>query len=170
MSLSELISSVAQPLLDLLPQIHARPASNEIAVIDSLWSDPRTFRGPMLHIPALSHIEVYSASEIPIDTGLQSLTSVDGKTVAVNATTILRVRDPILLRTIAGTEWEEWASMKIRGIVCDVVTCHKWTQSLAQAAEFIEAESYEELWPCGLNVQVVVLEDATETIPLRLFQ
>ena len=170
MSLSELISSVAQPLLDLLPQIHARPASNEIAVIDSLWSDPKTFRGPRLHIPALSHIEVYSASEIPIDTGLQSLTSVDGKTVAVNATTILKVRDPLLLRQIAGIEWEEWASIKIRGIVCDIVTCHKWTQSLSQAAEFIEAESYEELWPCGLNVQVVVLEDATETIPLRLFQ
>ena len=170
MSLSELISSVAQPLLDLLPQIHARPASNEIAVIDSLWGYPKTFRGPRLHIPALSHIEVYPASEIPIDTGLQSLTSVDGKTVAVNATTILKVRNPILLREIAGPEWEEWASMKIRGIVCDVVTCHKWTQSLSQAAEFIEAESYEELWPCGLDVQVVVLEDASETIPLRLFQ
>ena len=170
MSLSELISSVAQPLLDLIPQIHARPASNEIAVIDSLWSDPKTFRGPRLHIPALSHIELYPTSEIPIDTGLQSLTSVDGKTVAVNATTILKVRNPILLREIAGAEWEEWSSMKIRGIVCDVITCHTWTHCLSQAAEFIEAESYEELWPCGLDVQVVVLEDATETIPLRLFQ
>ena len=170
MSLSELISSVAQPLLDLIPQIHARPASNEIAVIDSLWSGPKTFRGPRLHIPALSHIEVYSASEIPIDTGLQSLTSVDGKTVAVNATTILKVRDPLLLRDVAGAEWEEWASMKIRGIVCDVITQHRWTHSLSQAAEFIEAESYEELWPCGLNVQVVVLEDSTEILPIRLFQ
>ena len=170
MSLSELISSVAQPLLDLLPQVHARPASNEIAIIDSLWSYPKTFRGPRLHIPALSHIEVYPASEVPIDTGLQSLTSVDGKTVAVNATTILKVRSPLLLREIAGPEWEEWASMKIRGIVCDVVTCHKWNQSLSQAAEFIEAESYEELWPVGLDVQVVVLEDATECLPVRLFQ
>ena len=88
----------------------------------------------------------------------------------MNATTILKVRDPILLREIAGVEWQEWASMKIRGIVCDVITSHKWNQSLAQAAEFIENESYEELFPCGLSVQIVVLEDATVTIPLRLFQ
>ncbi len=170
MSLSELISGVLQPVFDLMPQVHSRPASNEVAVIDSLWAEPKEFRGPRLYIPALSHIEVYPTCEIPIDTGLQSLTSVDGKTVAVNATTILRVRHPILLREIAGIEWQEWASMKIRGIVCDVITCHKWNHSLAQAAEFIEAESYEELWPCGLSVKVVVLEDATETIPLRLFQ
>jgi len=170
MSLSELISGVLQPVFDLMPQVHARPASYELAVIDSLWAEPKEFRGPRLYIPALSHIEVYPACEVPIDTGLQSLTSVDGKTVAVNATTILKVRDPILLRKVAGAEWEEWAAMKIRGIVCDVITCHKWNHSLAQAAEFIEAESYEELWPCGLSVQVVVLEDATETIPLRLFQ
>jgi len=170
MSLSELISSVAQPLLDLLPQVHARPASNEIGVVDSLWCHPKTFRGPLLHIPALTHVEVYPSCEIPIDTGLQSLTSVDGKTVAVNATTILKVRDPLLLRSVAGSEWEEWAAMKIRGIVCEVITGHKWSQSLSQAAEFIEYDAYEELLPCGLAVQVVVLEDCTESIPLRLFQ
>ena len=60
MSLSELISSVAQPLLDLLPQVHARPASNEWGVKDSLWGKPRTFRGPLLHIPAITHVD-YSA-------------------------------------------------------------------------------------------------------------
>ena len=90
--------------------------------------------------------------------------------MAVNATTILKVRDPLLLRSVAGSEWEEWAAMKIRGIVCEVITGHKWNQSLAQAAEFIEYDSYEELLACGLAVQVVVLEDCTESIPLRLFQ
>ena len=60
--------------------------------------------------------------------------------------------------------------MKIRGIVCEVITGHKWSQSLSQAAELIEYDSYEELLACGLAVQVVVLEDCTESIPLRLFQ
>ena len=71
MSLSELISGVLQPVFDLMPQVHARPASNEVAVIDSLWSDPKAFRGPRLYIPALSHIEVYPTCEIPIAKGRQ---------------------------------------------------------------------------------------------------
>ena len=170
MSLSELISSVAQPLLDLLPQVHARPASNEWGVKDSLWGKPRTFRGPLLHVPAITHVEIYPSHEVPIDTGLQTLTSFCGKTVAVNATTILRVFDPILLRSVAGIEWQEYASMRIRGIVCEVVTGHKWSQSLNQAAEFIEFDSAADLHEVGIEVQQVVLEDCSETFPVRLFQ
>ncbi len=170
MSLSELISSVAQPLLDLLPQVHARPASNEWGVVDSIWGQPRTFRGPLLHIPALTHVEVYPSCEIPIDTGLQSLTSVDGKTVAVNATTILSVRDPILLRSIAGEDWQEYAAMRVRGIVCEIITGHKWSQSIHQASEFIAFDAADELQYFGIEVHQVLLEDCTETIPLRIFQ
>ncbi len=170
MSLSQLISSVAQPLLDLLPQVHARPASNEWGVVDSVWRAPRTFRGPLLHIPALTHVEVYPSCEIPIDTGLQSLTSVDGKTVSVNATTILSVRDPILLRSIAGEEWQEYCSMRIRGIVCEIISGHKWSQSVHQAAEFIAFDATDDLYECGIDVHQVLLEDCSEVIPLRLFQ
>ena len=170
MSLSEVVASIVEPLFSLLPQVHARPASNEYAVIDSLWSVPKEFRGPRLYIPALSHIEVYPAHEVPIDTGLQTLTSFCGKTVAVNATTILRVLDPILLRSVAGIDWQEYASMRIRGIVCEVVTGHKWSQSLNQAAEFIEFDSAADLYEVGIEVQQVVLEDCAESIPVRLFQ
>ncbi len=170
MSLSELISSVAQPLLDLLPQVHARPASNEWGVKDSLWGKPKTFRGPLLHIPAVTHVEIYPSHDVPIDTGLQTLTSFCGKTVAVNATTILRVLDPILLRSVAGIEWHEYASMRIRGIVCEVITGHKWSQSLNQAAEFIEFDSAADLYEVGIEVQQVVLEDCAESFPVRLFQ
>ena len=170
MSLSELISGVLQPVFDLMPQVHSRPASNELAVIDSLWSDPKTFRGPRLYIPALTHIQVFPACEMPIDTGLQTLTSVDGKTVAVNATTILTVIDAVKLREIAGEEWDEYCSMRIRGIVCDIVTNHKWSQSLRQAAEFIEFDAAADLHEVGIVVHQVVLEDCSETIPLRLFQ
>lgn len=170
MSLSELISSVAQPLLDLLPQVHSRPASNEWGVRDSLWGKPKTFRGPLLHIPAITHVEIYPQHEVPIDTGLQTLTSFCGKTVAVNATTILKVVDPILLRSVAGIEWQEYASMRIRGIVCEIISDHKWAQSLNQAAEFIEFDSAADLHEVGIEVQQVVLEDCSETFSVRLFQ
>jgi len=170
MSLSEVLSGVLQPLLDLIPQISPRPASNEFGVIDDLWGKPRLFRGPRPYVPALTHIEYYPSCEIPIDTGLQSLTSVDGKTVSVNATTILSVRDPVLLRSIAGEEWEEYCSMRIRGIVCEIITGHKWRQSLNQAAEFIEFDSAADLSEVGVEVQQVLLEDCSETIPVRLFQ
>ena len=170
MSLSEVIASILEPLFSLLPQVHARPASNEVAVIDSLWSDPKAFRGPRLYIPALTHIEVYPAHEVTVDTGLQTLTSFDGKTVAVNATTILTVIDAVKLREVAGEEWAEYCSMRIRGIVCDIVTSHKWSQSLRQAAEFIEFDAAADLHEVGIVVHQVVLEDCSETIPVRLFQ
>ena len=170
MSLSEVIASIVEPLFSLFPQVHARPASNEYAVIDSLWDDPKEFRGPRLYIPALSHIEVYPAHEVTLDTGLQTLTSHDGKTVAVNATTILKVYDPILLRSFAGVDWQEYCSMRIRGIVCEIITGHKWRQSLNQAAEFIEFDSAADLSEVGVEVQQVLLEDASECLPLRIFQ
>ncbi len=170
MSLSEVIASIVEPLFSLLPQVHARPASNEFAVIDSLWSDPKTFRGPRLYIPALTHIEVYPKCEVPIDTGLQTLTTADNKTVAVNATTILSVTDPILLRHVAGSEWQEYASMRIRGTVCEIIAGHKWSQSIHQAAEFIAFDASSELLECGIEVHQVVLEDASECLPLRIFQ
>ena len=60
--------------------------------------------------------------------------------------------------------------MKIRGLVCEIITGHKWSQSLRQAAEFIEADCYDDLWHIGIDVKRVVLEDMSETLPIRLFQ
>ena len=170
MSLSELVSGILQPVFDLMPQVHARPASNEWGVADSWLGGVRTFSGPLLHVPATTHVEIYPRCEVPIDTGLQTLTTADSKTVAVNATTILSVSDPILLRSIAGSEWQEYASMRIRGIVCEIIAGHKWSQSIHQAAEFIAFDASSELLECGIEVHQVVLEDASETIPLRIFQ
>ena len=169
MSLSELISSVAQPLLDLLPQVHSRPASNEWGVRDSLWGKPKTFRGPLLHIPAITHVEIYNSTEFTIDTGLQSLTTADGKTVAVNATAIVKVSDPLLLRTVTSYDgWAEWAAMNIRACVQDTVTGHGWEYTLRRGAEFIEEDSYNPLLSAGIELIQLVLEDATESIPIRL--
>ncbi len=169
MSLSELFSGVLQPLFDLLPQIHARPASNEWGVADPWIGEPRMFTGPYIHIPASTHIEIYTKTEFTIDTGLQSLTTADGKTVSVNATAIIRVVDPLLLRTVSNYHgWAEWCAMHIRACVQDVITGHKWTQSVNQAAEFIEEDSYHPLASAGVELIQLVLEDATECIPIRL--
>ncbi len=169
MSLSELISSVAQPVLDLLPQVHARPASNEWGVADSWLGGIRTFRGPYLHIPATTHVEIYPKAEVPVDTGLQTLTTADSKTVAVNATAIVKITDPVYLRSTVGVEeWETWIAMRIRGCVQETITGHNWSYSLDKGEDLIEEMAYSELHAFGIEVERVVLEDICETYALRL--
>ena len=169
MSLSEVIAGVVQPLFDLMPQIHHRPASNEWGVVDSWLRTPRLFSGPMLHVPAVTHIEIYPRTENTIDTGLQSLTTADGKTVAVNATAIVRVVDPLQLREVSNVDgWPEWVAMNIRSCVQDIVSGHGWEYTLRRGAEFVEADAYHPLGCAGIELLQLVLEDATESIPVRL--
>ena len=169
MSLSELISGALQPVLDLLPQVHARPASNEWGVADSWLGGVRTFSGPFLHIPATTHVEIYPKAEGPVDTGLQTLTTADGKTVAVNATAIIRITDPVYLRASVGVEeWETWVAMRIRGCVQEMITGHNWSYSLDRGEDLIEEMAYAELHAFGIEVERVVLEDICETYALRL--
>ena len=169
MGLSEVVASLLQPLFDLIPQIHHRPASNEWGVVDSWMREPRLFEGPCLHIPALSHVEVYPKTEYTIDTGLQSLTTANGKTVAVNATAIVKIVDPLLLRSVTNVDgWAEWAAMNIRSCVQDTVSGHGWDYTLRRGAEFIEEDSYHPLACAGIELLQLVLEDATESIPIRL--
>lgn len=168
MSLSELVSSVAQPLLDLLPRISHRPASNEWGVYDCWFRGQGTFRGPYLHIPAITHIEYWAACEVPIDCGLQTLTTADGKNVAINVTAILKPSNPIELRKHCDLErWEEWAAMQIRGEVCDVVTGHNWEHLQDSSQELIETGVWSDFSEAGCWLQVLNVEDLTECFPLR---
>ena len=169
MSLSEVVASIIEPLFNLMPQIHHRPASNEWGVVDSWLREPRLFSGPLLHIPAITHVEIYNNTEFTIDTGLQSLTTANGKTVAVNATAIVKVVDPLLLRTVTSYHgWAEWAAMNIRSCVQDTVTGHGWEYTLRRGAEFVEEDAYHPLSSAGIELIQLVLEDATESIPIRL--
>ena len=59
------------------------------------------FTKPILHMPVTTHVEYWPKCEVPIDTGLQTLTTVDNKTVSVNATLIIKIKDPITLRSVA---------------------------------------------------------------------
>ena len=169
MSLSELISGVLQPVLDLVPRFATRPLANELGVVDRWFSGVSLFKSPLMYVPVLTGVEYWPKCEVPVDTGLQTLTTACGKTVGVNATTIVKVIDPVLLRTYASfDDWETWASMRIRGIVQEVVTAHNWDQSVQSAAVFVEEDAYHQLLSCGIDVLAVVLEDACQVIPLRL--
>ena len=169
MSLSELISGILQPVFDLLPRVATRPAANEYGVVDRWWGGVKVFTSPLLYVPVLTHVEYWPKCQVPVDQGLQTLTTACGKTVGVNATTIVKITDPVVLRVYASIDdWEVWASMKIRGIVQEVVTAHNWGQSIDTAADFIEIDAYSDLLECGLEVQQVVLEDSCEVLPLRL--
>lgn len=171
MSLSEVIASIVQPLFDLLPQIHERPASNEWLVVDRWFGGVSITKRPVLHIPAFTHCEVYPKAEMPIDTGLQTLTTADRKTVSVNATVILRIEDPTHLRGFTShSDWEVWAAMRVRGCVQEVVTGHNWEHVLERGESFIEELVYSELHAFGIETERLVLEDITEAIPIRLLQ
>lgn len=169
MSLPELITSVLQPIFDLFPRLSHRPASNEFGVCDSWLKGVSQFTSPLFHIPVTTHAEYWPACEIPIDTGLQTLTTADRKTVSVNATCIIKIEDPIVLRSVCEFEgYQEWIAMKVRGIVQDVICGHNWSDSLERASEFIEEESANQLMYAGIEVLQLVLEDATEVIPIRM--
>lgn len=169
MILSELIAGALGPVLDLFPQIHARPASNEYGVKDSIWSKPKLFRGPLLHIPALTHVEVYPDHDITVDLGLQTLDTLDGKSVALNATAIVYINDPLLLREIAGDEWMEYIAQRLRGVLTGVVADLKFSKVPQDAGEFVEVYSEKIMDTYGCEIVAVVLEDCTEVIPVRLF-
>ena len=171
MSLSELVSGILQPVFDLMPQVHARPTTTEWGIADSWLGGVRVFTGPYLHVPATTHCEIYPKVEVPIDTGLQTLTTADGKTVSVNATAIVKIVDPIHLRaSVSHAEWEVWLSMRVRGCVQEVVTGHNWQYILDKGEGFIEELVYSELYAFGVEVERVVLEDLAEALTIRLLQ
>ena len=171
MSLSEVIASVIEPLFDLMPQVHHRPATNQFGVADSWGREPRLFSGPLLHIPAVTHVEIYPASEWTLDTGLQSLTTADRKLVSVNATAIVRISEPLQLRTVSNVDgWHEWVAMTIWACVQEVISDHNWSQSLTNASEMIEEDAYHPLSLAGVELIQLVLEDSTECFPVRLLQ
>lgn len=168
MTIGELLSQVLQPIFDLLPQVARRPLSNEQGVRDALGS-VRRFWWPQLHIPAVTHIEYWPKHIVSIDLGLQTLTTADGKSIAVNATAMVRVGDPIALREFASAEtWEETVAMLVRGSLSDIVMGHNLSDVIDRGEELLESEVWEDLYTWGVTIRSVVLEDLTECWPIRV--
>lgn len=171
MSLFDLVGSLLEPLFDLVPRLTRRPASNEWMVIDSLLKGPRESLRPALHVPAFTPVDYLPKHQVPIDCGLQRVTTADGVNVAVNATARVEIVDPIVCRQLTSTDWEEAAAMIIRSQVCETATGHNWShlQDLWLDGEGMEEIGYD-LQEIGMSLVVFRVEDAQEVIPLSLMQ
>jgi uncharacterized membrane protein YqiK len=169
-SISELISGVLQPMFDLLPRIEQRPAQHEWLIVEPWLGNVRSTRRPVVFIPAFTHVERYPHGEYPLDTGFQSVVTADEKHVTANATAIISVDDPILLRQVTTFEnWEEWASMIVRGAVKCVLSEHNMSHLSSDAEGMIYLECSDRLSHAGIHVEQLVLEDFTITRQFRLF-
>ena len=171
MSLFDLLGSLLEPLFDLVPRLARRPASNEWMVVDSLLSGPRESERPALHIPAITPVDYLPKHQIPIDCGLQRVTTADGKSVAINATARIRIWEPILCRNEVAEDWQEAAAMIIRSHVCEISSSHNWShlQDLWLDGEGFEAID-DELQHFGVSLEFFRVEDSQEAFPLSILQ
>lgn len=171
MSLFELFSSFLQPLFDLVPRLARRPQSNEQLVIDSWWTGPRTSVLPVLHCPALTPVQYFPKCEVPIDCGLQRMTTADDSPVALNATCRIKVVDPILCRDRVGEEWEEAAAMVIRSIVCELVNGHNLSHLYSLFADNAGwDDANDELTYLGCELTFLCVEDFQQIIPISILR
>ena len=169
MAISELLASLLQPVFDCLPRISARPKSNETLVVDGPISGPRTTSRPQVYFPILTHVEYWPAAAVPLECELQSLTSADGVTVAINASVVLTVTYPLMLREQTDHEsWEAFTSLKIRQSIYEAVSGHNFDDFRSRAKDLIWFEAEEALAECGVELIDLAIEDITKTRCLRL--
>jgi len=171
MSLFDLISGLLEPFFALVPRIAHRPQTNEWLVVDRWFGHTKQTVNPVVYIPALTHVEYLPKNEIPIDCGLQRVTTADDLSVAVNATAVIRIIDPVLCREKAAEGYEELSSIYIRGVVCDLISGHNWSY----LGELLEKDRYfdeihAELDYYGIELVAFQVEDLQQVIPLSLLQ
>jgi len=170
MSIFELLASLLEPFFDLVPRLAHRPQSNEVMVVDGLFG-VRTRKRARVFIPAFCHINYYPTSSQPVDCGLQRLTTADGVSVAVNATAVYTIGDPVLMRSVFGDDYHELVAMSLRSYVCEYVSGHNFTY-LGEVldSDGIWNESAAELSESGIDLVAFMVEDLQEIIPLSLLQ
>ena len=169
MTFAELLSSLLQPILDLIPRIAPRPKTTEWCLVDRWLGCVKMTDNPVVFIPTVTHVEYYPLLAHPIDVGLQSLTTADGISVCVNATVIILINDPCLLRSVVDYDsWEELVSMRVRWIVTNVVTGHNWSMTRDTGDDICFEEVEEDLLEIGIDLKRLVFEDLTVARPIRL--
>lgn len=171
MNLLDLLSAFLEPLFDLVPRIARRPASNEWMVVDRWFKGVRVRTSPVFHLPFITHVEYLPKHEIPIDCGLQRVTSADSKNIAVNATALVEISDPVLCRDRAGEEYEETASLIIRSVVCDLISGHNWSHIQDMMCDDAGYEEIEDsLSRFGIDLIQFKIEDLQEVFPISVLQ
>lgn len=112
--------------------------------------------------PAITHIEYWPGQEllVSIDLGMQTLTTADGHSIAVNATAMVRVGNPIKFRDFASAEtWEETTAMLVRGALSDIAMGHNLSDVIERGEELLEMQVWNELHDWGISIRSIVLED-----------
>lgn len=171
MNLLDLLSAFLEPLFDLIPRIARRPASNEWMVVDRWFRGVVIKTAPVLHLPFITHVEYLPKHEIPIDCGLQRVTSADGKNIAVNATALIEIADAVVCRDKAGEEYEETVALIIRSVVCDLIAGHNWSHLQDMIGDHAGYEEIEDnLRRFGIELISFKVEDLQEVFPLSLLQ
>lgn len=167
MSLLDLLSSFLQPIFDLVPRIARRPTSYEWMIVDSWIKGVRLSKSPRLHCPALTHVEYIPSCEIPIDCGIQRITTADNFSVVVNATCRIVIEDPILCRDRVADEWEEASAMIARSHVCDIISGHNWSHLPDLCVDRVVSEQInQDLAAIGICISVFKVEDLQQVIPI----
>lgn len=168
MSIFELLSNFLEPFLELIPRLARRPAGNEWMVVDSIFG-VREGNLPVLYVPSLTHIEYFPSCSLPIDCGLQRATTADNMPVAINATAVVRITDPVLCRSEVGGSYEEAASMAIRHVVCEMVMGHNFSHvtelCMDGSGEEEMAVALEEI---GIELAAFRIEDLQQIIPISV--
>ena len=167
-----LLSDFLQPWADLVPRFSHRPSSVEWCVWDSPIWGPRVTRWPVLHCPAITHVEYYPATTFPVDLEVQTLNTVDDQEITVNACISVTIDDPLSLRdTIGSEDYVGNISMRARSVIQDFVCGHNREYGM-RSIHLLEAQLYDALLhlTCeGGRLESLCIEDAAPTSSFRRY-
>lgn len=167
-----LLSEFLQPWADLVPRLSHRPSSVEWCVWDSVTLGPRVTRWPVLHCPALSHIEYYPSTPFPIDLEVQTLKTADGHELTINASIMVTIDNPLLMRDSVGyDDHVSNISMEARSTIQDFVSGNNLLYGLSRL-DILEDLVYDALLSRtneGVILDRLCIEDAASTSAFRLY-
>ena len=167
-----LLSEFLQPWADLIPRFSHRPSTVEWCIWDSMVFGPRVTRYPVLHFPALTPIEYYPSTPFPIDLEVQTLRTADGHEITINASIMVVINDPIVMRECIG--YEEYVnniSMEARAVIHEFISGHNHSHGL-ESIDLLEislGESLVSLTWDGVSLVRLCIEDAASTTAFRLY-
>jgi len=167
-----LLSDFLQPWADLVPRFSHRPSSVEWCVWDSPIWGARTTRWPILHCPAITHVEYYPSTAFPVDLEVQTLMTVDNQEVTINACISVVIECPLEMReTIGSEDYIGNVSMRARSVIQDFVCGHNREYGM-RSIHLLEAHLHDALTSLtgdGVSLVSLCIEDAAPTSSFRLY-
>ena len=125
-----------------------------------------------MHCPALTHIEYYPLTPFPIDLEVQTLKTADGHELTINASIMVTISDPLLLRDSIGyDEYVSNISMEARNAIQSFVSGHNQDHgmSILDRLEGSLGDSLYFLAEGGIDLNRLCIEDAASTTAFRVY-